>query len=244
MRKFFAAALAVATLTSITALPGYGQTAQDVLNKMIDASGGRKALEAVKDTTITGSVELVQMGMNAPITVYQKEPNKVRYDIDIAAAGMTITQAYDGQKAWWTNPQTGATEEMPDFMSKQFAYEALGVEALLNPAKLGITYVLKPKEKIEDKDYIVLEQTLTDGHKTLMFIDPASYLPYKTATKAMDMTGVEVDSESYASDYKKVGGLMVAHSIRNLQNGAENMRMTITGITYNANLDDALFIMK
>ncbi len=244
MRKTVAWALAAATLMTFAALPGYGQTAQDVLNKMIDASGGRKALEAIKDTTTTGTMELVQQGMTAPITVYQKEPNKVRYDIDIAAAGMTFTQAYDGQKAWWTNPQTGTTEEMPDFMSKQFAYEALGNDALLNPQKLGITYVLKPKEKIEDKDYIVLEQTLADGHKTLMFIDPTTYLPYRTTTKAVDMTGGQVDSESYLSDYKKVGGLMVAHSIRNLQNGAENMRMTITGVTFNGNLDDALFIMK
>lgn len=244
MRKIVAGALAVATLTAFAAQPGFGQTAQDVLNKMIDASGGRKALEAVKDTTITGSVELVQMGMNAPITIYQKEPNKIRMDIDIAAAGMTFTQGYDGQKAWWTNPQTMTTEEMPDFMSKEFSHEAMGNDALLNPQKLGITYVLKPKEKVDGKDCIVLEQTLADGHKTLIFIDPATYLPYKTTTKSVEMTGVEVDAESYPSDYRKVGGLMVAHAIRNLQNGAENMRMTITGVTYNANLDDALFIMK
>jgi hypothetical protein len=244
MKKTVAWALAAVTLMTFAALPGYGQTVQSVLDKMIDAMGGRKALEAVRDTTITGTAELVQMGMSAPITMYQKEPNKLRIDVEITAVGMTFIQAFDGQKAWWTNPQTMATEEMPDFMTKAFSHQSLGNDSFLNPQKLGITFALKPKATIDGKDYLVLEQTLADGHKITMFIDPATYLPYKSTTKSVDMTGGEVDSEAYVSDYRKVGGLMVAHSLRNLENGAESMRMTITGVSYNANLDDALFIMK
>jgi len=245
MKKATAWILSAAVLMTLAALPGYGQTAQDVLNKMIDALGGRKALEAIKDTTITGTVELVQAGMSAPITVYQKEPNKIRVDIEIAAANMTFIQAYDGKKGWGTNFQTMATEEMSDDMSKDISHQALGNDSLLNPNKLGITFALKPKEKLEDKDYIVLEQTLADGHKTTLFLDPATYLPYKSVTKSLDpMAGREVESESFLSDYRKVGGLMVAYSTRVMSNGEEVQRLTFTGVTYNSNLDDALFLMK
>jgi len=244
MKKATAWILGAAVLMTLATLPGYGQTAQDVLNKMIDAMGGRKALEAVKDTTVTGTAEIPQYGISASITMYQKEPNKMRMDIDIAAAGMTITQAFDGQKGWWTNPQTGTTEEMPAAMAKDILHQALGSDSFLNPKKLGITYALKPKAKIEDKDYIVLEQTLADGYKTTMYLDPTTYLPYKTTSLTSDMTGAEVDTESYLTDYKKVGGLMVAHTIRNLQNGAEVQRISIASVTYNTNLDDALFAMK
>ncbi len=244
MKKATAWILGAAVLMTLATRPGYGQTAQDVLNKLIDAMGGRKALEAVKDTTVTGTAEVVQYGISASITMYQKEPNKLRIDIDIAAAGMTITQAFDGQKGWWTNPQTGATEELPAAMAKDILHQALGNDSFLNPKKLGITYALKPKAKIEDKDYIVLEQTLADGHKTTMYLDPATYLPYKTTSLAADLTGAEVETESYLTDYKKVGGLMVAHTIRNLQNGAEAQRVSIASVTYNTNLDDALFTMK
>jgi len=244
MKKATAWILGATVLMTLATLPGYGQTAQDVLNKMIDAMGGRKALEAVKDTTVTGTAEVVQYGISASITMYQKEPNKLRIDIDIAAAGMTITQAFDGQKGWWTNPQTGTTEEMSAAMSKDTLHQALGNDSFLNPQKLGITYALKPKAKIEDKDYVVLEQTLADGHKTTMYLDPTTYLPYKTTSLASDMTGAEVNTESYLTDYKKVGGLMVAHTIRNFQNGAEAQRVSIATVTYNSNLDDALFTMK
>jgi hypothetical protein len=245
MKKATAWILGAAVLMTLAALPGYGQTAQDVLNKMIDAMGGRKALGAVKDTTITGTVELVQAGMSAPITVYQKDPNKLRIDIEIAAADMTFIQAYDGQKGWGTNFQTMATEGMSDDMSKNISHQALGNDALLNPQKLGITFALKPKERIEDKDYIVLERTLADGHKAIMFIDSATYLPYKSVTKSLDpMTGGEIEYESFLSDYRKVGGLMISHSTRTLSNGAEVQRLSISGVTFNSNLDDALFLMK
>ena len=115
MKRLFAWTAAVAILASLAAQPGYGQTAQDILKKMIDAMGGRKAVAAVKDQTITGTYELLTMSMSGTITLYQKEPSKMRVDMDIPAAGMMMTQAYDGQKAMWTNPQNGgAVEEMTE----------------------------------------------------------------------------------------------------------------------------------
>jgi len=239
-------------LATITALPGYGQKAapagskeaMTVVDKLIEAMGGRKLLESIKDTTVSGTAEIVQAGITVPITIYQKEPDKLRLDITIAEANMTIVQAFDGQKAWYTNPQTGATEEMPDFMAKQLARQATGSQALLNPQKTGVTYALKPKEALEGKDYIVLEQTRADGHKTTLYLDPETYLPYKTVTRSVDQSGAEVDSESYATNYQKVGGAMVAHSIRVLSNGSEAQRMTLTSVTYNSNLDDAFFTLK
>ena len=85
MKKATTWILSAVVLMTLAALPGYGQTAQDVLSKMIDAMGGRKALEAIKDTTTTGTVEITSpYPITAPITIYQKEPDKVRMDIDIA----------------------------------------------------------------------------------------------------------------------------------------------------------------
>ncbi|OGD13263.1 MAG: hypothetical protein A2V76_10740 [Candidatus Aminicenantes bacterium RBG_16_63_14] len=253
MKRTTAWILGAALLVTLAALPVHGQKAQsapgnkeamDVLNKMIEASGGRKVLESIKDTTISGTVDITQFGITAPITLYQKEPNKMRLDITIAEAGMTITQAFDGQKGWYTNPQAGTIEEMPDFMAKEIGRQAMGNQAILDPQKAGVTYALKPKAAIEGRDYIVLEQTLADGHKTTLFLDPETYLPYKTQTRSIDQTGAEVDAETYSSNYQKVGGTMVAHSMRVLHNGSEAQRITITAVTYNTNLDDAFFVLK
>jgi hypothetical protein len=244
--------LGAVLLAAIVTLPGYGQKAAPagskeamaVVDKLIEAMGGRKLLESIKDTTISGTAEMIQYGITVPITIYQKEPDKLRLDITIAEANMTVIQAYDGQKGWYTNPQTGATEEMPDFMVKELARQASESQAVLHPEKTGVTYALKPKEAVEGKDYIVLEQTRADGHKTTLYLDPETYLPYKTLTRSIDQTGTEVDAESYATNYQKIGGTLVAHSVRVLNNGSEAQRMTVTSVTYNTNLDDALFTLK
>ncbi|MGA2362441.1 MAG: hypothetical protein ABSG73_08260 [Candidatus Aminicenantales bacterium] len=245
MKKLFSWTMAALILVSVAALPGYGQNAQDVLNKVIDAMGGRKALTAIKDTTMTGTYELVPMQMSGTFTMYQKEPNKMRADMDITVMNMMMTQAYDGQKAMWTNPQNGgAVEEMPEAQAKAFSREAMGNDAYLHPEKYNITYALKPKAKIEGKDYIVLEQTTADGHKTAIYIDPGTYLVYKGESVEVGMNGADVKAESYPSDYKQVNGVIMAHSIRTLQDGSEYMKLTFTKITFNSNLADSLFTMS
>jgi hypothetical protein len=215
------------------------------LDRMIAAMGGRKVLEAVKDVTISGTAEMVQFGITAPVTVYQKHPDKVRVDVTIAEAGMTISQAFDGAKGWFTDPQSGgAVQEMPDHLAREFGRQAGENQALLFPQKQGVTYALKPKAPIEGRDHIVLEQTLADGHKTTYFLDPETSLPAKTATRSIDRTGMEVDAETYASDYRKVAGIMVPYAVRVVQNGAEVQRVTVTAVAVNAGLNDALFTLK
>jgi outer membrane lipoprotein-sorting protein len=239
MKRVFAWTTAAAILVSLAALPGYGQTAQDILKKMIEAQGGRKYLETITDTTSSGTLELISMSATGSFTQYQKEPNKFRMDAEVM--GMVVTQAYDGHKAWGTNFQTGQVEESPEPQAKEIAREALGNRAILSPEKFGITYTAKPKAKLEDKEYLVLEQKMSDGHLTTIYIDPVTYLPYKTETTTLGPTGADAKAETYTTDYKKVGQSMVPHAIRTVLDGTEYLKITITKIVFNTNLDDSLF---
>jgi outer membrane lipoprotein-sorting protein len=249
------ATVGVVVLASLAALAGSVQKvpaapgskdALAVLEKLIGAMGGRKVLESIKDTTITGTVEIVQFGISvtAPFTICTKEPNMVRTDVTIDDPSVTYSQAYNGQKGWATNPQTGTTEEMPDYLMKEMARRAGQNQALLFPQKNGVTYALKPKSAIDGKDYIVLEQTLADGHTTTFFLDQETTLPFKVQTLSVDESGAEVDAEIYPANYQKVGGAMVAFSSRTLSNGSESRRTTFASVTFNKNLDDALFVLK
>ena len=254
MKRTIHLSVAAALLISLAVPPAFAaqapaaaassKEALDVLGKMVEAMGGRKVLESIKDTTISGQLEIAQAGttITAPITIYQKEPNKMRLDITIAEYNMSITQAFDGQKGWYTNPQTGMTEEMPDFMAREFGRQALGSQTILDPKKAGVTYALKPKAAIEGKDYIVLEQTLPDGHKTTLYIDPATYLPYKTQTLALDETGAEVEAESFTTDYRKVGDVLVSYKT-SMKIMGQDRNMTIKSAEYNVAIPDTVFLV-
>jgi hypothetical protein len=226
MKKIISLSVCGLFLLALTSSPASSQTAKEILDKWIEAQGGAKALEAVKDTTIIGSIQLVSMGINGTATMYQKEPNMMRLDIEVM--GMVITQAYDGEIAWMIDPQAGASTQMPESASLEFKRQALGNAALLNPEKYGIKYDFKGKEKLEDKEYLVLEQTTEDGHKTTIYLDPTTYLTYKAKGTALGQAGVEVMAETITTDYKKVDGLLVSHSMTQYQDSQEFMRMTVT----------------
>ncbi len=244
MKKATAMILTGLVLSTLAATPATAQTAKDVLNKMIDAQGGRKHLATIKDSTTMGNFEINQMGMEitGTITIYQKEPNKMRMDMEFM--GMMMTQGYDGQQAWGTNMQTGIVEEMPADQAEDFARQAMGLDYLLNPDKYGVSFELKPKAAVDGKEYFVLEMILSDGFRITQYIDPETYLVYKGEMMGLGMTGGQAKIESYFSDYRKEGQIPVAHSMRVVQDGLEFMRMTFTSVSYNSGLEDSLFAMK
>jgi outer membrane lipoprotein-sorting protein len=228
-------------LVSLTASTGFSQTAKEILDKMIEATGGRKAIESVDDSTVTGTIELVQQGLSGSLTLYKKEPNKMRIDVEIM--GMLITQAYDGEMAWWVNPQTGATELMPEEEAASMKRDALPRDAAFNPEKYGITYAYKGKEALDGKDHYIIEQTYADGFKTTIYVDSETYLPTKSKGTVSSQMG-DMEFEQYATDYKKVNGLMIAHTVTTYMNGEESRIIKISEVKNNTGLEDSLFKME
>jgi len=242
MKKIFSACLLSLFLLSLMTSPGLSQEASEILKKMVEAQGGKKVLEKIKDMTSSGTLELIQMGMTGSITIYKKEPDKVRMDIEVM--GMIITQAFDEETAWWVNPQTGSREEAPEQQAEDMKRRALGIDVFIYPEKYGISFAYKGKEKIEEKDYLVLEQTFSDGRKETLYIDPKTYLTYKSKSTTMNQMGVEVEQEIFKSDFKKVDGMTIAYSIIIFQDGEESMNLTLTDVSFNSGLEDSLFKMS
>ncbi|UCE40955.1 MAG: outer membrane lipoprotein-sorting protein [Candidatus Aminicenantes bacterium] len=226
-------------LATIVTSSGLAQTSEEIVAKMIKAQGGKAVLEKIEDMTLTGMLEIVSIGVSGSMTMYRKEPNKARMDMELM--GMVMTQAYDGENAWGVDPSTGSIQDMPEDQAKEFKRMAMGNEAILHPEKFGITFTPKGKETIEGKDYILVEQAYDDGHKETLYLDSETYLLYKTKSMSANMAGMQVDTESFVSDYKEVNGLMVWHSMRIVQEGEEAMVMTFTEVSINTGLEDSLF---
>lgn len=244
MRKIFGLSVVCILLLSLTSVPGIGQDASGVLEKLIEANGGRKALENIKDTLIAGTFDLTQMGMSGTMTISHKEPNMFRQDIEVM--GMVVTNAFDGEVGWMINPQTGASEELPEDLQGQAKRGALGYGSaiLLHPEKYGITYKLKGEETVDDIKCTVLEQVYTDGHVALMYLDNSTHLLYKTRQPTLNQMGVEVETDAVFSDYKDVDGIPSPHLVTIYQDGEEFAVMTVSEIKYNNGFEASLFKME
>lgn len=242
MKKIFLLGLLSFFLASLIPYSGFSQTADDIVKKMIEAQGGKKIFESIKDMTKIGTLEMIQQGLSCTLSLYKKEPDKSRSEIDIM--GMVETEAFDGKTAWRINSDIGSVEEIPEEQAVNAKRQALPVVALLYPEKYGLSFALKEKEKIEDKEYFVLEQTYSDGFNTTHYIDPETYLTHKTkATRMMGKMG-EVEAEQIFSNYKKVNGMMIPHSITLFIDGVEYAQTTFTEVRINTGLEDSLFKLK
>jgi outer membrane lipoprotein-sorting protein len=242
MKRILSLSILCFFVLALAANPGHSQTAQEILKKMVEAQGGNKVFESIKDMTLSGSIEIIQQGMSGTLTVYKKEPDKRRADIEVQ--GFVVTQAYDGQTAWGTNLQTFATEAFSGEEAASLKRDSLPIVSSLYPEKFGLSFVYKGKEKIDNKDYFVLEVSYPDGFKATVYVHPETYLIFKTKAKTtVPMLG-EVETEEISSDYKKVNGMTIAHRIVTYTNGQEYTKITISKVSFNTGLDDSLFKMK
>lgn len=208
IRKTFAW-LIVAGLAGTAA---FAQTADELIEKSIQASGGREKIEAVKSARMTGKMTLGQ-GMEAPVVIETVEPSKFR--MEMTFQGMTMIQAYDGKSGWQVQPFMGKTEPEPmtEQDLKSMEDQVDDMDLLTKYKEKGHTVELVGKEELEGSPVYKLKLTKKNGDVSNLYLDAETYLLIKQTGKTR-MQGQEIESETSLSDYKEVAGVLYPHSIQ------------------------------
>jgi outer membrane lipoprotein-sorting protein len=238
LRTFARGLLAVVAL----AAPLAAQTVDEIVAKNTEARGGLAKLKAVKSVKMTGRMT-VGPGMEAPVVMEMKRPDKLR--LDITVQGMTLSQAYDGKQGWQINPFGGGKNAEP--MSPEdlkIAEEQADMDGPLVDWKAkGHKVEFISKEKVEGTDAYKLKVTLKNGNVRYMYLDADSYLDIKGEEKRT-VRGTERETEQTIGDYKEVGGLMIPHSFESSAKGRpEKQKITIEKIEIDAPIEESRFAM-
>lgn len=237
-RKTFAWFL-VAGLLSVAA---WAQTADEIIEKHLQAMGGKDKLKAVQSERITGKMVMGQ-GMEAPFTLEMSRPNKMR--MEFTFQGMTGVQAFDGKTGWSVMPFMGKTdpEAMPEEEVKRMQEQSDMDGLLLDYKEHGRTVELVGKEELEGTPVYKLKVTQKSGDVFNVYIDAEQYLQLKQAGKTK-VRGQEIESETIFGDFKKVDGLVFPHSIEQKAAGMPGgMVMTVSKIELNPSVTDSRFTM-
>jgi hypothetical protein len=238
MSRKFMLSLCALTLVAVSA---FGQTADELLDKSLNATGGKERLKALHSVRMTGKMKMGPM--EAPFTLTKARPSVMRVDFTIQ--GMTGTQAYDGTTGWLLMPFTGnkdpqkMTEEMlkdirteADFDGPTFDYKAKGNK---------VDYV--GKEDVQGTPAYKLHVTTKDGQESNVYLDADSYLPIRTEG-TRKMQGQDIDMETNLGDYKTVDGLTFPYSIESHAKGKEGgQAIAIEKIELNPKVDMTIFAM-
>lgn len=218
------------------------QTVDEIIAKHVAAQGGLAKLKALQSIRMTGNFE--SGGMQADFTQVLKRPMKMR--LDLSVQGLTMTQAYDGQRGWQIVPFTGQKD--PELMTGdelKNAQEQADMDGpLVDYKSKGNTIELVGKEKIADKDSYHLKVMLKNGSERELYLDAATFLGVKTSVKTM-MRGAKVELESTLGDYRDVNGLKFPFSIEQRQVGGDGaeQKITFSKIELNPPLEDSIFKM-
>ena len=211
------------------------QTLDDILKKHFDAVEQKK-LMAVKTYTIKAKVS--QMGMEIPMDMKIKSPNKFRMDMEMQ--GQTMVQAFDGEKGWMIAPWI--SNEVQDLSGAQLdqAKAQADLEGeLYNYAQKGHSADLIGKVKVGDKDAYRIKLAHKDGNVRNYFLDADTYLVAKVQAK-IEAMGQTADVEQRMLEYKDIDGVKVATKIES-DSPMGTATITISEIVFNKDIDDAVF---
>jgi zinc protease len=203
-----------------------------VLEKYLDAIGGRDALAKVEDRTTI--MRGTAMGQALTIIVKQKAPNKMRQEVK--AGGMDQTIIFDGEKG----VMKAATQnvEVTGKELEQLKIEAT-MELLLDVEGNGVKLAFEGTEKINGKDAHKIKMTLPSGIRWFTYFDSESGLKVKEQKEMQTQMGLIEQVVSY-DNYTEVEGIKYPFKITQ-SFGPQSVEMTVSSVKVNKGLADDIF---
>lgn len=202
-----------------------GVTAETVINKYINAIGGRKALEAVRTVKIEAGAEM--QGMQLGLEV--KKTTKYQSSIVVSMGGNPMqTVIFDGEKGFMSGQ--GQRMDYTVDQNKAAKNDAVPFSELgAKDAKL---------ERVEDVDgksvYVI-----SLGEDQEAFYDKESGLKIKEVTTT-EMNGQKIATAIFYEDYQEVNGIKFPFTV--IQSaGPQELTFKVTKVTINEDVADSDF---
>jgi outer membrane lipoprotein-sorting protein len=222
------------------------QTADEIIEKHLAASGGREAMSKLQSRTARGTITLgTPVGeLAGTIVVYAKAPNKSRtlIKIDVSAFGageVLVDQRFDGNAGYVIDTFNGNR----DVQGSQLEAMRNGwfPSPLLGYKDRGATIELKGQDTLGGKPVYVLTMSPKTGPTITGMIDAETFMLVRTsATINVPELGGDVEQVSDFYDFRDVDGVKVAFATRS-SNAAQTITVTLMEVQNNTPIDDASF---
>jgi len=214
------------------------QTLEEIVKKYT-AANKLDQVSNLKTIKITANMSM--MGMEMPMVMWMKNPNKIKSVTTFN--GQEMIQVFDGEKGYVVSPMTGSTDpvEMTEDQVKQTLRNSMFQNYMANYFKNG-QLALAGEDKVNDKPAYKIKATAEGGTVIDMYIDKSSYLLVKTSTTT-SQGGMTITMDSYLSDYTETSGLLIPMKTTSSAQGMDII-INFTKIEVDVPMDDSLFKIK
>lgn len=219
---------------------GQAQTAEELVNKNVQAHGGIDKIKAIKSIRMTGKLT-GGGGFTATQGQENQRPNLVRETFSLQ--GMTAITAYDGSTGWQIQPFGGHKD--PELMGED-SLRDLVLDSdfdgpLVDYKEKGNTVEYLGHDVVDGDDALRLKVTLKNGDILYYFLDPDTFLEIRREVQEF-IRGSVNESVTEMGSYKPVNGVMFPFSIsQGTKANPAAQTTTIEKIEVNVPIDKADF---
>jgi hypothetical protein len=207
-----------------------------VLQKYIDAIGGKDAQTKLTSRVIKGKVDLVGVSRGGKLEGYMMAPNKSLMVLDVHPIGVT-KEAFDGRSGWVFSQKAGMRNlkgsELSALASDADFYHDLRIKELYPTTKL------LGKTKSGFRELYVVQAIPRDGAAEYFYFDVDTGLLFRRDATRQTPEGM-VRAEIYYGDWHWVDGVQLPFSITHSM-AQMTLALTIEEVKHNVPLEDAIF---
>ena len=210
------------------------QTAEEIVAKHIEATGGKDAWKKINSLGVDGVLSV--QGNDIQISLVKLHGKGMRQDIVVQ--GMSGYQIITPTQGWTFLPFQGQTEVIAMGEEEvKHAQSELDIHGpLVDYREKGHTIELAGKEVIEGIECYKLAVILKSGQKETVFIDSKNYYAVRTNI-TQKVNGQDQEVETNFSGFEKISEGIVMPKSLSLPYGT----MTINKIEVNKPVDENLF---
>jgi hypothetical protein len=210
--------------------------AETVIERHIEATGGRAAYEKLRNRVATAEISMPAMNLKGTIKSYQAPLNRLLTITEIPEIGPS-REGCNGEVAWEITAVMGArVKEGPE---RAFALREATFNAELHWRKLYRKVQTTGTDEVDGKPVFKVELTPEEGNPLYHFYEKESGRLIKVATALPTMMG-NLPLEIIVSDYREVDGVAIPHRVvqRIL---TQEMMITFTKIEHNVEIPAGTF---
>jgi hypothetical protein len=202
-----------------------------ILDKYVDATGGKAAYAKVKSDISTGSMTFAAMGLTGKMVVYSQAPDKRSAEVTLEGIGK-IVEGSNGDIAWSFNAMQGPRLKDGDEKAQSLAQAKYSSDA--NWRDIYKSAETQGVEAVDGKDCYKVLMTPKVGKQQTRWYDKQTGLLAKMAMTVESPMG-SVTVETVPSEYRKEGEILLPHKMVNKMAGQE-FSMTIDKVDQNVEI--------
>ncbi len=213
-------------------------TAEAVIERAVEAEGGRAPLGKLHNRRLIGVMEIPGMGVNAALTVYMERPNREYTEVTSSEIGELVSGT-DGETCWENSAIQGPRIKRGG--ERALALSEADFDGLAGWKRWYAKAECAGADTAAGKAAWKVLMTPKEGDVETWYFDQETGLPLEQSLTITNQMG-SIPVQNYPSDFRDVDGVLIPFRSRQVvMGGLQTMIMSIQSVVHDVEIPPGRF---